>query len=136
MKINTSEIDYNPQAKAITLPNSLWVDGYSARCGFIAKLCWLTGTSIIGFDATGEKRDQNSADETEQFWTGMILSLDEQNARNLKKKQNDLLIDNGILQGVALQARGFIVSRYGESALAENKHFFGNSKDPKGNGKK
>jgi len=36
-------------------------------------------------------------------------------------------VDEGIIQGVALQARGYVVSRYGEGALAENKRYFGNT---------
>jgi hypothetical protein len=54
----------------------------------------------------------------------MLLSLTETKVRQLKRKKD--LVDNGIIQGVALQARGFIVSRYGEGALLENKVFFGN----------
>lgn len=64
-RLKTDEIDYDSKERQVTLPNNLWTDGYSSRCGFIAKLCWLTGTRIIGIDAGQQHKDLNTADDCE-----------------------------------------------------------------------
>jgi hypothetical protein len=44
--------------------------------------------------------DLATAEESEQFWKGMLLGLDEKKLRDLKKKKE--LVENGISQAVAL----------------------------------
>jgi len=96
LKINDKEIDYNPQARTVTLPKSMWVDSYAMRNVFFARLCLLTNTRIIECDPGSSFKDQNTAEDVEKFWKGMYCSLDEKNCRVLRKNRKGDAFEDGI----------------------------------------
>jgi hypothetical protein len=114
---------YDAERQKLFLPASFWTDGDSFRCAFMARLAFVIKAEICLADAPDFKI-LTSADDTEEFWKGMLLSLTEKNPRRLKKR--DKPAENGIVQGISLMASGFIIRKFGEGALIKNQTFLRN----------
>lgn len=76
------------------------------RVAFVVKLIKFYNLKIKITKKLETLKDQTSATDVEEFWIGMLLSLSETQDRRYKASKS--MRAEGVTQGIALQAKGFV----------------------------
>ena len=78
-------------AGVIYLPRQLLTDSDNFRCSFIVSLSQLAGLRINLCDNNAQAhRETEQADNHEDFWKGMLLSLTQSTMRTMKKTKKNV----------------------------------------------
>lgn len=93
---------------------------------YVTALCLLVGVELRKSKPNDKNKDAPGAEDAGDFWTGMLLSLNETTARRYKTRKAKY--SEGLTAGMALMARGWIIENLGDPALAHNHRWFGNNK--------